>query len=399
MRNITKGTFSWKLLFLITAYYEFPYSMLSILTENNQLARNRICSLKKNGIIIVSKVDGIKTIRLSSSSQAVRIAENLYPEAKEDLLMQESKHMANANTAQHIKRRHRIAECMAICMESGISIMYGSKKPYLGINEPFPQTLFCAYTSREMRDGSNMEDNMLNSTRFTGAIITTHNVFNMYNFTSPLQEWSKKGEIRAREFTKELLKNHFYAGNRDIQAAIMFIRNYADILPLLTGGQNLYRKSRAIGAETDMTPGFNNIETVYDQIHIIPLSSEGKKVLQIIVTENQREWMRSLIFDDTTRIGKNNYYNIDCDATYETTTADGNPVRVYVLLAFDSDVKRLKRFKEAAILSNSYFEVLCFSYQKDVLTEFFQGTAKVCSDPSYDIDAVYQLLHDSDRSL
>lgn len=396
MNNVLKGTFSWKLLYLITAYYEYPYSMLGILTENKQVAYNKIYKLKKNGIIVVSKVDGIKTIRLASGS--ARIAENLYPEAKDDLSEQVAKHMANANDAKHIRRRHRISECMAMCMESGIKILYGDLKPDLLIDEPFPAELYCAYTSREMRNGSNMEDNMLNSTRFTGSILTTKKAFVMYNFTSPMQEWSKKGEIRAREFTKELLKNHGYAGNRDIQA-IMFIKDYADILPILMSGQTIYKKSRVVGAESDMSPGFNNIETVYDQIHIVPLSSVGKKVLQIILYDNQREWLRRMIFDDTTQIKESDYYNVDCDGTYITNTADGNPVRVYVLLAFDSDVRRLKRFKAAAILSNSYFEVLCFSYQKDVLSDFFQGTAKVLSDPSYDVDALYQLLLDDGRSI
>lgn len=372
MRKANKGSFKWKLIAILSMCYEMSYECLNVLDTSRRSAINKICELKKEGIITVNNISGIKTIRLAPTESAALYASTTYADALADIEEQRNKNYASHSTYSHIKRRHKLSEMIAISMSSGISVL-PNEKPMLGYDK-FNESTCCAYTAREMKSWSTLEEKMQNSTVFTGMIVTPWQVYTTYGYHSRYQEWSRKGEIKAYTFTNYVLTNHDYKGSHTPHA-IMLLKSYTLAIDILENS----------GRKTEVISGFNTIETVYDRIHLIPLDSNGTKTLKLLTIKDYNKELSGQIFEKSMIVNnESDHYSVDCDATYEAETSEGKKVRVYIMLGFDGEVKRLKGFKAAALSQNGIYQIICHTYQAEIYKQYYKDAVTVISGEAYD---------------
>lgn len=381
INRLVKNSSTYWILVLFSCGYDISTKAINMLCLNKlktQSIRNVMSKLYKEGYIRRVKIDGVSTIRPIMRKPLIDTALSLYPDAL--CAFQDNHEWSKSRYKKRdIIRMQRISECYAFFCRFGEEIRSGYKPGLIYEETDFSKGAF--YSSRELRDISELEDNVLKAARFVGMLVTNECPYVVYNPGTLETEWSQKGEERSRIFVKNIIDK--VMGVATNPQAIMFVKSYGTIYNLMAIEDSLkVRKvvnghmeekekkyfSRS-GLEDDFRPGYNSLMNVYENIYTIPYDEHGLDVMKLIVCPDHRVKIRKLL--NPLYNPRKHMFNIDCDYQDSFIASDGKSYTRYILCAFDCDMARLIRFKKNSYQLTGAFQVLCFQWQQSTLKEVF----------------------------
>lgn len=385
INRIVKGSSTYWILVLFTCGYDVSsraINMLCLGKLKTQSLRNVMSKLYKEEYIKKIRIDGISTIRPIVKKPLIDTALTLYPDAL-CLLQDNYERNKSRYKKRDIARTQRISECYAFFCRYGMEIRSGYK-PGLIYEEKASFERGGFYSSRELRDMSMLEDNVLKAARFVGALITNERPYVVYNPGTVETEWSQKGEERSKIFVKNIVDRAM--GVSTDPQAIMILRKF-DLLYNLTAIEDSLRIKRVVNGqvedktrqynsksklEEDFRPGYNSLINVYEDIYALPYSEYGLFVLGLITSPEYIHKIRRLL--DPAYDPANKMFDIDCDYQDKFQASDGLQYSRYILCAFDCNIARIIRFRKSSFQLTGAFQVLCFSWQQDTLRRIFQNS-------------------------
>jgi len=216
----------------------------------------------------------------------------------------------------------------------------------------FPRPSF--YIARDIK-GSEFDD--IDKTMFTrvvGAVFYPGGCYAVYNTRNAVMKWSGTGEIKAQIFLSSL--NRCNANPHDVNSALLLGNSPTVALQTIL--------------ESDKTKNLRNssrFDKIYQQVHFIPLNSDGIQLLQILTLLDWNEKILGAVFESDER--RTGYGSFEYDARINGR---------YVLSHLDSDLARLIRFRECVRYETetrpgTKFGVVCFPWQEDFLRIYMEG--------------------------
>ena len=216
----------------------------------------------------------------------------------------------------------------------------------------FPRPSF--YIARDIK-GSEFDD--IDKTMFTrvvGAVFYPGGCYAVYNTRNAVMKWSGTGEIKAQIFLSSL--NRCNANPHDVNSALLLGNSPTVALQTIL--------------ESDKTKNLRNssrFDKIYQQVHFIPLNSDGIQLLQILTLLDWNEKILGAVFESDER--RTGYGSFEYDARINGR---------YVLSHLDSDLARLIRFRECVRYETetrpgTKFGVVCFPWQEDFCGFIWKG--------------------------
>ena len=155
--------------------------------------------------------------------------------------------------------------------------------------------------------------------------------------------------------------DYSYGFEPEINNSIFFGKNNNSILDILNPK---FIKEDKLGYE------LLSFKNAYDNIYYITLDNNGIKQLAIIIEKDWKEKLKKCIFPEEILKNSIKFSTIDCDVIDKENDT-------FILMFFDGNISRLKRFKEAIYGTNNKFQVLCFPWQEEVVKEYMEDLAIV----------------------
>lgn len=383
MIQFRKNSYANIILEYIALCGEFPYNSLDILGKNKVILQRTLNNLKKEGYITISGSGVMKTIRITKKSFEVIDAIN--PNFLQHYLTVSENHHFRGGTyknnnvgARQTWRRHRMAEILCLMYQNGVKI-WEYQKPQLSLStSTVPQIsendlLF--YTSKELKNADKNQRYKTDFTRIMGAIFSPGGIYCVYNTHKGLMKWNSQGEGKAQVLVEDIVQHNSQKHHEDFfvaEDAIMFGKGMSPVSDILNSN----------GSNKDSN-GFEllSFDNTYRNIYYITLDENGKEQLKIMTSPCWHEKLCNAIFPEAFIDFKHSI--IDCDAIDKSSDT-------YILMFFDGNIGRLKRFKQAAYDSKKNFELLCFPWQIDVLQQYVESKIKLRTLQLEDIKNIYK---------
>ena len=265
--------------------------------------------------------------------------------------------LTGAAETNHIKteitrrlRLHRIAEATITMHNAGVQI-HRDEKPDIfspswekdaGLS--FDSPVF--YNSREIKEMGTAFVK-IHGARSVGVLLTYRNIFVVYNLGDSLMKWEYKSEMRTKALMKTVICNnrlsHLYSP--DAVQGLMLGNSIDLAYDILTGES---RKQYFI------------LDGNYDHFYFLTNDHQGERLLQLLCSEALTARLEDILLGDL--------YESDEGSTLENDAFDeaGDPV----LLGYTLDLPRIKRFDTALRLQGRSGTLICFDYQRKVLSRY-----------------------------
>ena len=346
---------------------EFPYQSLEMINKNKIVLQRTINNLKKEGYITITGTGPMKTIRVTK--KAFPVIEAINPEFLKNYLIVSENHHFRGGTyknnnvgARQTWRRHRMAEILCLFKQLDINL-WQYEKPELSLhprNTPeITHDDLIFYTSKELKNADVNQRYKTEFTRIMGTLFSPGGIYCIYNTNKGLMKWNSQGEGKAQVLVEDIVKQNnikYHNSNFEANNAIMFGKDMEPALEILLSN----------GGKRDPN-GFEmlSFDNTYRNIYYLTLDDNGQRQLDIMTKENWHDILKEEIFPEEYINFK--FSNIDCDAI------NGNK---YILMFFDGNIGRLRRFKQASYdSSQKKFEVLCFPWQASIVKEYMEDNA------------------------
>ena len=243
----------------------------------------------------------------------------------------------------HIRRNHRVAESVCLCMTAGVSVM--PYNLYKLQNKEIRRTLPDSpsfYPARDIKRIGGNEMNKTMFTRLTGALFSYGRCYAVYNSRESVMKWSGMGEIKTVNNLMEICR--YNSNIKTVDAAILMGESYeAAITTIMESDKNRRYEYR--------------FDSIYNHIYFVPLNEYGIRQLKFMLLPDWNEKLSDLLFGDA--------YVRPEERTFEYDAfIDGK----YIFSFLDGDVARLIRFREYVESDKSRkYELVCYVHQlKDV---------------------------------
>lgn len=346
---------------------EFPYQSLEMMDRNKRILQRTINNLKKEGYITITGTGPMKSIRVTK--KAFPIIEAINPDfLKHYLVVSENHHFRggtyknNKVGARQVWRRHRMAEILCIFKQLNVKL-WQEEKPKLHLNTKEEKRInlnnLIFYTSKELKNIDVNQRYKTDFTRIMGALFSPGGVYCIYNTNKGLMKWNSQGEGKAQVLVEDIVNQNleeYKSKLFEANSAIMFGKGMEPALEMLISN----------GGKRDSN-GFEmlSFDNTYRNIFYLTLDENGKRQLNIMTKKNWHDILKEEIFPEEYINFK--YSNIDCDAIDKNNNK-------YILMFFDGNVGRLKRFKQASYDSaKNKFEILCFPWQANFIKEYMEN--------------------------
>lgn len=288
-----------------------------------------------------------------------------------------------SSKAENVDRNHRIAETVA--MMQGADVEY---RPWVlpelqtDIRDKNNICEAVYYVSKKLKRAYDTTEQLSGSTRFTGALITPNDAFAVYNARDGVMKWGHKGEYKSLNIIKECVACN--TQNNNVTKMILMGRTLENVTETLSQSEKEeaeeIRKNRRQKYKC-----YTSISTIYQDVHYVPLSDFGQKVLQILTIPDYHGKLLRLIYEeDEINNGPKNF------------TYDAYRNKIYVLSFLDGNVSKLRQFKQTIedqqnAGKNLHYAVLCFTEQREEIMNFMGENANI-SYPNVKIDDVLKNL-------
>lgn len=371
MIRFQEGSYALKILLRIAMAGEFPFKSLDMIGDNKVIAQRTIRKLKEEKYITINGNADMKTIRLTKKALDVL---KEYNESYYDYYMIISdNHHFRAGTykennigARQTKRRHRIAEVCCMLDDLGI-LIWPDEKPKLSMDIKDARITpedFLFYSSKELKNLSPEEKKKYEFTRLIGSLYSPGGIYCIYNLNKTTIKWKENGEKKAIVYVEDITNMNYdysYGLEPKINNSIFFGKNEESILNILN--------PKYIKQDKDEYE-LLSLKNIYDNIYYITLDNNGIKQLAIIIERDWNEKLKKCIFPEDILKNNTQYSTIDCDVIDKENDT-------FILMFFDGNIARLKRFKEAIYGTNKNFQVLCFPWQEEVVKQYMEDLATI----------------------
>ncbi len=349
------GSHALRLIMLLLHVGEFPYRSLSMLGDKRTMAHlvNRMSKvhevrqegghlLFKGRLISVSGRARLKTIRLNG--YFLSVLQLFLPEYFTYYMDITDDHHFRGNMS-NVDRNHRVAETLCMLLLSGIPIL-PDDQPELQLRRiyelDFEEPAY--YNSRCLKVLGGHDLKKTQFTRIIGALFYGTGCYVIYNTRDAAMKWCGRGESKTLQMISRISSMNSHTKNP--QSAILYGKDYSTALITL---KNL---------DSDREEAMLFSED-YKMIHFLPMNQFGVKLLQIFITSDWNEQLKSLIFEeDEIRRG---YGVFRYDAKVDDT---------YVLSFLDSDLVKLYRFFDYVRGRGLKWIVYCYEEQQDFLRSY-----------------------------
>ena len=307
----------------------------------------------------------MRTIRLHRT--ALPILQALHPAALTYYLAMSNNHKFSGSEA-HIQRNHRVAESLAMCLSAGVEFMPYALPPLQKqqICQVVPDTP-SFYIARDIKQLDQAELNKTSFTRLTGALFSPGYCYAVYNTRSAVMRWNGLGEFKTARHLEELARMNA-PGVRTDHALLLGERMDIALNTLLESDKSKHMDLR--------------FDRIYPHIHYIPMTSQGVRMLKLLLRPNWEEQILSAVFPADWRLTLPS--NLECDARRDNT---------FILSHLDGNIARLVRLRQALDYSPLPFEILCFPWQTALLHEYLGSRVEL---RELTIDALENYLHAGD---
>lgn len=366
--KICYGSAADKLLKLLTLYGDFPYSSLHLLDVNHKWAVETVRSLKKAKYVTVTGSGQRKSIRLLKAGyDCICQMGNSYKQ-QYDFMVGEN---YISSDWEHAWKRHRVAETMAL-MEKAKIITRVALKPPIKKADDIPYldgdesdgSFF--YTPKELKNAalptSPEEAVKLRSARMTGLCTFPSGIYSVYNISSGGGFYKMLEDGQMRAFIQRLVKPNGWRRAHETDIESLGMRSIV-VGRDVDAGVKLIQENLKDGKRLAMELG-----EAFVTAHFVPLNNIGTGMLRII----QQEDFSDRLIDATIS------YDIRVAAKAIHVAADGYDVdsQTYVLVLFDSDLKKLKQFALGIYslrIAQERCQIACFDWQTPIVRSVLPG--------------------------
>lgn len=355
MITLRPGSHAHQILTLLSVVGEFPYNSVYLLGNErtikvliHRLQEIQNFRFDKYGksfttkMLTISGKREMRTIRLYKG--ALPMIYELSPEAYKNYMGSFWQHKFPGDIS-HILRNHRVAEAVAMCMETGIEA-----RPYIlpklqnnSILKLVPDNPVF-YIARDIKKLDNCGLPKTSYTRLVGAIFYPQGCYAVYNTRSSVMKWHGMGEFKSYYNLIEICRMN--AGLNALSSAILLGTDHN--IALMTLNESDKSKTK------DM-----RFDRIYRHIHFIPMNLDGKRLLRILTLSNWKNQMLDAIFPTELKCDRPGLIEYDA---YDNGT--------YIYSHIDSDIARLLRLKQAIHGQKIAVEVLCLPWQVPFLKEY-----------------------------
>ena len=342
---------AYNILSLIAVSGELPANQIKRLYGSGRYKEEKIKELKNKKLINTYYKDILRGHRLTVNGKTMLLNDNA--ERFEAFLT------GNTETNQpkyEITRRlrlHSIAETFVTMQNAGVSIYRDDKpdvfNPDIAINTlPFIITSPAFYNSREMKD-SGSEFVKIHGGRAVGVLFAEHEVFVVYNTSGSLMKWDYRSEIKTKALIKTVicLQRFPYQYKLDSVKGMMLGDSMEKLYQLLTSTGGVKKR-------------YFMLDNSYDNFIYLTNDHKGEVLLKLLCDSSRRNHLNSILLEGL------NEHNPEFFAENDAVDKNGEPV----MLAYDCDMHRIKRFNSALQLHNRNGTMICFDFQVDVLRRF-----------------------------
>lgn len=197
-----------------------------------------------------------------------------------------------------------------------------------------------------------------------GILMTGSTVFVLYNTGDALMKWEYKTEVRLNALLQHHLYRKPYPARPCIHAVMMGTgMDMALRLLTSTGG---YKKSLFL------------LDTSYEHFHYVPNNPEGEILLQILASPQIRSQLNRLLLSDLLP-KKEDFPNFPIE--HDALDQNGSPI----LLAYDFDLQRIKRFYIGLCAYDKTGNLICFDFQIPCLKDYFSDRVQFSSVDLYKV--------------
>ena len=346
---------------------EFPYQSLEMMNKSKVVLQRTINALKKEGYITITGSGPMKTVRITK--KAFPIIEAINPNYLDNYLTVSENHHFRGGTyknnnvgARQTWRKHRMAEILCLLKQLDVKVWQHEKTTISLDPNQTPEISFydlVFYTSKELKNADISQRYKTEFTRIMGTLFSPGGIYCIYNTNKGLMKWNSQGEGKAQVLVEDIVKQNsteYHNTNFEATEAIMFGKDMEPALEILLSN----------GGKRDPN-GFEmlSFDNTYRNIYYLTLDDNGQRQLDIMTKEDWHDILKEGIFPEEYINFK--YSNIDCDAVAGYK---------YILMFFDGNIGRLRRFKQASYDSKGKnFEILCFPWQLPIVKKYMGNNA------------------------
>ena len=344
---------AYQLLALVAISGELPASQLSRLAGGISYKENVVKSLKRQRLLLSYYKNGLRGYRLTATAKKLLLARE--PERF-------SFYLSGACATNHIRsepeqrlRLHRVSQTLITMRNAGISIFRDEKPGIFCPGEPAIGDICVPafYTSREIKEMGTAFVK-IRGARSVGVLLTPQHIHVVYNMGNALMKWSYKAEMRTKALMQTVLCRermpHQY--HPDAVRGLLLGDSMELAYELLTdqGGKNYFV-----------------LDGSYERVCFLTNDHHGEVLLRLLCDKELDNDLRELLLLDLEP--RQLSETVENDAM----TPDGAPV----LLAYDCDLPRIRRFDTALRLQDRYGILICFDHQAEVLRRYCGDRAVV----------------------
>ena len=345
------------ILSLVAVSGEFPANQINRLHGGLAYKVKLLKALKSKKLIQTYYSDKLRGHRLTAKGKKALLEENS--------IRFESCLTGNTDTNQpkyEVTRRlrlHSIAETITTMHNAGVSV-YRDEKPDVfypddGTHPSLSMASPAFYNSREIKElGS--ETVKIQGARAVGVLLTSSEVFVVYNSGGSLLKWDYKSEMRTKALIKTVLcrdrLSHQY--QPESVRALMLGKDMGQVYQLLTSTGGVKRN-------------YFMLDGNYDSFIYLTNDHNGEVMLKLLCDPEKINELNRILSENTSK--RDPGLLVENDAIDE----NGEPV----LFAFDCDMPRITRFNSALQLHDRKGTLICVDFQADALRRFCGGNVRI----------------------
>ncbi len=337
---------------LIALSGELSTQSLSRLDGGVAYIKKIVIKLKKQGLLKTYYKDGLRGLRLTSAAKQLLLADN---EKRFAFYFTENADTNHVRTAQSRRQRlHRIADATLTMKNAGVSVF---RDEHDNIFSPaFEGSVYIHapvfYNSREIKELGTLFTKVKGA-RSIGTLLTEQNIFVAYNLGNSLMKWEYKAEMRV----KALMENMLCFPKITQQYSFGSIKG-------LLFGDNVELAYRILTNEQEQ---YYIKDEDYDSFYFVTNDEKGETLLRLLCNTELSDKLHSILTEPFYQQSRG------CLIENDAMTEDGIPV----LLAYNCDLQRIRRFASALKSQNRRGILFCLDYQADVLKRYCGDVADI----------------------
>lgn len=351
---------AYKLLSLIAISGECSVDALSLISTSKDYIKKIITKLKEDNYIRTHYKDRLRGYRLTKKAKTFLLSTN--PKRFSFYLTGNSDTSKPRSDYPRRLRLHQTSVTYAFFLNAGITI-YRDEKPLLFSSPsptqvPLPLPVF--YHSRELKE-LGVETTKINNSRSIGVLFTDKCFYTVFYTGDTLMKWEYRTELKVKtmlqyQITRGVLSKDYispwYHPDTPIKALLL--------------GTNMDTAYKLLTSNGGFQKCYFYLDTSFDYFHYLPVTHAGSIILTLLCNASLRMTLKKLLLSDMQPPYPE--YGLEHDGIHDTLP---------LLLAFDFDMNRIRRFHTALSLHGYLGHLICFDFQQPVLMKLFQDRASI----------------------